>query len=156
MPIRITAKIIGPIIRALEFLTPLADLLARIWVASIFFRAGLLKIQSWSVTVALFQNEYHVPFLPHYWAAVIGTGAELILPVLLVIGLGGRLMVLLFFLYNAVALISYPYLWTPDGAAGFDQHIAWGLLLMLLMCHGPGKLSLDYWIRKHYGHHLEY
>ena len=155
MAIKVIGKIIRPFIRAFDFLAPLGDLIARVWIAQIFFMAGLTKIATWSSTVALFSYEYNVPFLPPEWAAVIGTGAELILPVLLVLGLGGRLIIFLFFVYNAVAVISYPFLWTQDGIAGLHQHIGWGIVLMLLMFHGPGKLSLDYWIRKRHGHHLE-
>ena len=149
------AKIVRPFIRAFEFLTPIGDLLARIWVAQIFFSSGLVKIQAWQSTLMLFKYEYTVPFLSPYLAAVIGTAAELILPVLLVLGLGGRFMILIFFVYNVVAAISYPFLWTAEGATGLAQHINWGLLLMLLMFHGPGKLSIDYLIRKMHGHHLE-
>lgn len=155
MPIRIIAKIIRPFIRSLEFLTPLGDLIVRIWIASIFFKSGLLKLESWNSTVNLFTYVYHVPLLPPYFAAVLGTVAELVLPILLVLGLGGRFCILIFFIYNAVAAISYPFLWTPEGYIGLQQHINWGLLLMMLMLHGPGKWSLDYWIRLRHGHHLQ-
>lgn len=155
MSIRIIAKIIAPILRLLDFLTPIGDLAARLWIAYIFFSAGLVKIQQWQETVNLFTYEYHVPLLSPYVAAILGTGAELILPFLLVIGLGGRIMILIFFIYNIVAVISYHFLWTPEGAAGLDQHINWGLLLALLMFHGPGKLSVDHWLRKRHGHYLE-
>ena len=104
----------------------------------------------------LFQYVFHVPLLSPTWAAVLGTGAELILPILIVIGLGGRISILIFFIYNLIAMISYPFLWTPDGAQALAQHINWGLLLGLLMCHGSGKLSLDYWIRKKYGEKWRY
>ena len=29
---------------------------------------------------------------------------------------------------------------------GLKDHRAWGLLLLITICHGPGKLSLDYLI----------
>ena len=45
-------------------LTPLFDLMIRLYVAEAFFKSGLTKIQDWSVTLALFENEYHVPLLP--------------------------------------------------------------------------------------------
>lgn len=155
MSVKLIAKCIRPFMRVFDFLTPLGDLLARLWVAQVFFMAGMTKIQSWSSTLMLFQYEYHVPLLSPYVAAVVGTGAEIILPVLLLLGFGGRLTIAVFFLYNAIAVISYPFLWTQEGIAGLHQHVTWGLLLMLLMFHGPGKLSLDYWIRKVHGHHLE-
>ncbi len=99
----------------------------------------------------LFHYEYQVPILSPYWAAVLGTIGELTLPVLLVLGLGGRIVIVAFFFYNVVCAISYPHLWTPEGANGLFQHICWGLLLAMLMTHGTGKLSLDYWLCKYYG-----
>lgn len=155
MSIPVIAKIIRPIIRLSEFLTPVGDLLVRLWVAEIFFSAGLTKIQSWSTTVQLFTYEYSVPFLPPNVAALLGTGAELLFPVLLVLGFGGRLLIFLFFIYNIICVVSYHFLWTPEGSMGLDQHINWGLLLMMLMFHGSGKISLDHWLRKKHGHHLK-
>src|SRR3990167_1534549 len=139
---RFFVTIIRYILKGLNFLTPLFDLAARCWVAYAFFRAGVLKLLDWPGTLTLFENEFQVPLLPSNWAAVLGTGAELILPILLVIGLGGRMTTLIFFIYNLIAVISYPFLWTPDGGQALAQHINWGLLLGLLMCHGSGKLSL--------------
>ena len=156
MPIKIVAAIIRPFLKLLDFLTPLGDLAARFWVAKIFFVAGLTKIHGWSSTLMLFRYEYQVPFLPPDVAAYLGTGFELLLPIMLVIGLGGRISIFVFFVYNIIAVVSYHhFLFTPEGAAGLDQHINWGLLLALLMFHGSGKLSLDYWLRKRHGHHLE-
>jgi putative oxidoreductase len=129
-------------------MTPFFDLLARLWVAGVFLRSGILKIQNWPGTLFLFQNEFHVPFISPYWAAVIATSAELILPILLLLGLGSRIVILIFFIYNLISAISYPFLWTSEGASALNQHIVWGLLLGLLMCHGSGKLSVDYLIHK--------
>lgn len=148
------AKIIRPFIALLQFLTPLGDFIARIWVAQIFFTAGLVKVQSWDTTVTLFEYEYNVPILSPYLAAWIGTAAELVLPVLLALGLGGRFWIFALFVFNFVAAASYPFLWTPEGSTGLQQHIGWGVLLLLLMFHGSGKLSLDYWIHKKYGYLL--
>lgn len=153
--VRFFGYLLRPFFILLDVLTPLADLAARAWVAWVFFQAGLIKIQAWQSTLVLFQNEYTVPYFSSDMAARIATGAELILPVLLFLGLGSRLMIALFFTYNLVAMCSYPYLWTAEGAAGLAQHINWGLLLALLMCHGPGKLSIDHWIRQRHGAHLK-
>ncbi len=152
--IRIIARIIAPVLKALDLIKPLVDLTARWWVAWIFFKSGLTKIHGWDSTVMLFQYQYHVPLLSPYFAAILGTTAELILPVLLAIGLGSRIMILIFFAYNLVCVISYHFLWTPDGWNGLAQHINWGIILALLMTHGSGKLSLDYWLRRRHGHHL--
>lgn len=148
------ATLIRPFIRAFEALTPLGDLLARIWVAQIFFRSGLVKISSWDTTMMLFQHVYHVPLMSPTVAAVFGTIAELILPILLILGLGGRIVIFIFFCYNIIAASSYSFLWTLPGVAGLEQHVNWALLLMLLMFHGSGKWSLDYFIRLRHGHHL--
>ncbi len=146
MIIPFAAKIVRPFIATLNFLTPLGDLLVRLWIAYIFFHAGMLKLQSWETTLSLFTYEYHVPLLTPYAAAFIGTAAELILPILLVLGLGGRFCILIFFVYNLTAAVSYPFLWTSEGSMGLQEHINWGLLLLLLMLHGSGKLSLDHWL----------
>ncbi|MCA3157887.1 MAG: DoxX family membrane protein, partial [Burkholderiales bacterium] len=83
-------------------------LFARLWIAKIFFLAGLTKIRDWEVTLLLFTEEYHVPLLPPALAAFMGTAGELVLPVLLVLGLGTRLAALGLFIVNAIAVISYP------------------------------------------------
>ncbi len=148
-------KCLRPLFRVLDYLVPFVDLLVRLWVAKIFFVAGLTKIESWDTTLQLFEYEYHVPLLSTELAALVGTVAELILPVLLVLGLGGRVCIATFFIYNMMAVISYHYLWTPDGALGLDQHINWGLLLALMMTRGFSRFSLDYWISKKYGYLVE-
>jgi putative oxidoreductase len=154
MFIRFSASILAPFINFFIFSTPIFDLLARIWISYIFFLAGINKVQNWDSTILLFTYQYHVPLLSPYLATVLGTIAELCLPILLTLGLGGRLCIFIFFVYNLVAMFSYPYLWTANGQSGLYQHISWGLLLGLLMSHGPGKLSIDYLIWKKHGHHL--
>ncbi|HVV69653.1 MAG TPA: DoxX family protein [Gammaproteobacteria bacterium] len=135
-----------------NFFVPIGHLLIRLWLAHIFFSAGLVKIQTWLSTVTLFTYEYHVPFLPPELAAVLATFIELVWPVLLVLGLGGRFMYFVLFVYNIIAVISYPYLLTAVGYAGLQQHINWGLLIMMLMFYGSGKLSLDYLLQRKFGH----
>ncbi|WP_232422391.1 DoxX family protein [Methylosarcina fibrata] len=134
------------VIAWLDFAAPVADLLLRVWVAYAFWVAGTTKIQTWDSTLYLFENEYAVPLLPPDAAAWLGTFVELVFPVLLALGLAGRFAALVLFCYNVVAVISYPDL----GAAGLEQHKVWGLMLLAALLHGPGKLSLDYWIGKHF------
>ena len=50
--------------KVLPAATALVDLVVRLWVAAVFFKSGLVKIQSWDTTILLFTNEYHVPLLP--------------------------------------------------------------------------------------------
>lgn len=123
----------------LDFAAPAGDLLLRAWVAYAFWVSGLTKLQSWDSTLYLFENEYAVPFLPAEWAAPAGTFVELVFPVLLVLGLAGRFAAFVLFVFNLVAVISYPDL----GAAGLEQHKVWGLMLLVALLHGPGRLSLD-------------
>jgi putative oxidoreductase len=125
--------------RALAFGAPVADLAVRLFVAAVFFQSGLTKIANWSSTVSLFENEYAVPLLPPEIAAFLGTGVELFFPVLLVLGLGTRFAAFVLFVFNIIAVVSYPDL----GAAGLKDHQLWGLLLLVTLLHGPGALSLD-------------
>ncbi len=131
-------------IRGLDWLAPLADLVIRIWVANVFWRSGLTKIESFDTTLQLFRYEYSVPLLPPDVAAYLATFTELTFSVLLTIGLAGRFSASALFVLNAVAVISYPAL--QDFAV--IHHQLWGLLLLVSVFHGPGKLSLDYLISK--------
>jgi len=63
------------------------------------------------------------------------------------VGLAGRLSAAALFFVNIVAVISYPAL----EEAGLIQHQLWGLLLLVPLLHGPGKLSLDHLISRRYG-----
>ncbi|MFN0316395.1 MAG: DoxX family protein [Burkholderiales bacterium] len=129
-----------------DYLAPVLDLAIRIWVAKVFFMSGLTKIQSWDTTLSLFENEYNVPLLPPELAAYMGTAAELVLPVFLVLGLGGRLFAAALFVFNIIAVLSYPDL----GEVGLKDHQYWGLLLLVTLLHGPGKLSVDHLIRRRF------
>jgi len=131
-------------LKGLNFATPVLDLAIRIWVGCVFFQSGMVKITSWSSTLALFENEYSVPLLPPTLAAYLGTGAELVLPVFLILGLGGRLAALALFGINIIAVLSYPDL----GEVGLKDHQYWGLMLLVTLLHGPGKLSVDHFIRR--------
>ncbi|MEZ5452459.1 MAG: DoxX family protein [Thiothrix sp.] len=125
------------------FLKPVTLLVFRLWVAWVFFASGLTKIQSWSSTLYLFEDEYKVPLLSPELAAYFGTAAELVLPVLLALGLLTRPAALALFVFNIVAVISYPYLHTVAGAGGYWQHVFWGAMIWSVFVFGPGALSLD-------------
>ena len=132
--------------RTAPSLQTLALLALRLWLAWIFFKSGLTKLEDWETTVFLFTEEYKVPLLPPALAAFAATAGELILPVMLTIGLAGRFAALGLFIMNAVAVISYPAL---EGSA-LDFHYQWGLMLFVLLAFGAGKLSLDaWWVRRY-------
>lgn len=132
---------------ALSYLQPISDLIIRLYVANVFWKSGVNKFQSWETTVFLFEYEYSVPLLSPEVAAAAGTFTELFFPILLVLGLMGRFSAFVLFVFNIVAVISYPTL----NDAGIVQHTLWGLLLMGLMVHGVGKLSLDQLLKSRWG-----
>ena len=131
-------------INRLDWLSPAVDLLFRLWVANVFWKAGMVKLASWDSTLYLFEYEYAVPFLPTELAAYIGTGVEITMPVLLALGLGTRFSALVLFVFNIIAVVSYPTL----NEIGIKDHQYWGLLLLVPIFHGPGAVSLDHFIRK--------
>ncbi len=128
---------------------PVGDLVLRIWVANVFWKSGLTKISSLSSTMYLFEYEYAVPIIPFEIAAYLAIAAELVLPLLLVFGIAARAAAGALFVFNIVAVISYPTL----NAVGIVQHQVWGVMLLVLLLRGPGKISIDHFIRKHFlGH----
>ena len=135
-------KLVNFGVSSLNLLQPVAALAARLYVANVFFLSGLTKIRDWGTTVALFNDEYKVPFLPPEIAAVMGTAGELGLPVLLVIGLATRFGALGLTFVNAIAVISL----TEIAPAALQQHVFWGALLAGIAIFGPGQFALDRWV----------
>lgn len=125
-----------------RWVAPVVDLAARLYIARVFFLSGLTKINDWDTTIALFTDEYHVPVLPPALAAFMGAAGELCFPVLLVLGLGGRLGALGLSFVNVMAVVSYYHVLSQNDAL-ITNHFVWGMVLALLFAHGPGKLSLD-------------
>lgn len=117
----------------------LALLLARLYVAKVFFWSGLTKIKDWSSTLALFETEYMTPFLSPELAAWMGTGGELVLPVLLVLGLGGRFAALGLSVVNVMAVLSL----SEIAPAALADHQLWGALLLTVLLWGAGRWSVD-------------
>lgn len=130
------------VIRWIETAQPLAQLAARLYVAQAFFLSGLTKLRNWDSTLALFQEEYHVPVLPPEIAAVAGTAGELVLPVLLAFGLAGRFAAAGLSVVNVIAVLSLAEIAAP----ALQQHVFWGSLLVGLVLWGPGRWSLDRFI----------
>ncbi len=122
---------------------PLLLLFCRVWVAWVFFNAGLTKISTWDSTLFLFEYEYQVPLLPWQLAAYLGTGAELILPIFVALGLLTRPTAAMLFAFNIIAVVSYPVLWEQ----GFYDHQLWGLMILIVVVWGPGPLSVDKLLR---------
>ncbi len=119
-----------------QFPASMIQLMARVAVGAIFFKSGLTKIANWDLTVMLFRDEYAVPVLPPHIAAFLGTTAELICPVLLVLGLATRLGTLpLLAMTFVIQTFVYPENWA--------EHLSWATLLLFILTRGPGAISID-------------
>ena len=115
---------------------PVLQLLMRVAVGGVFFRSGLLKIESWDLAVLLFPDEYDLPLLPPELAATLGTAVELAAPLFLFAGLLTRLATLpLLAMTLVIQTLVYPLAW--------NEHLLWTVPLLFLLTRGPGALSLD-------------
>jgi putative oxidoreductase len=114
----------------------------RLGAAAVFWNSAQAKLANWDTTIELFTDEYKVPLLPPEFAAQMALGIELATPVLLVLGLLTRASA--FVLLGMTAVIEifvYPLAW--------PTHIQWAAMLLMLLCRGPGALSLDHVIWRH-------
>ncbi|MDF2114026.1 DoxX family protein [Roseiarcaceae bacterium H3SJ34-1] len=120
----------------------------RIALALPFFKSGLTKWNGFlSLSPAasfLFEDEfklhifgqvYNFPF-PTVFAYFDGI-AEIVLPVLLILGFATRFSALALLVMTGVIQLV-----VPEGWANF--HLPWAALAVALMALGPGKLSLDH------------
>lgn len=130
----------------LNYCAPIGDLILRCYVAYAFWQSGYVKSLDMHVTVQLFHHEYCVPILHPTFAAYLCAFIELVFPILLILGLAGRFRALVLFVLNIVAAVSYPNI----SDMGLQWHIAWGVMLLVVMLRGPGKLSLDHWLKHRY------
>jgi putative oxidoreductase len=136
-----------PVLRLLALPRDLLDLAIRVYVADVFFGSGLSKLESWDKTLFLFQEEYRVPLLPVPVAAFLGTAGEIVFPVLLALGLASRFSAAALFAVNAVAVVSFWHVLGQNEAA-LSTHVYWGVLLLVALLHGPGRLSVDCLLRR--------
>ena len=119
------------------------QLLFRLWMAKIFWDSAMVKLASWSTTVALFQDLYQVPVLPPELAAMAAAAVELTCPVLLLFGIATRLAAL-----PMLGMALTIQFLVPDFYR--IEHYYWMMLLLSLIVRGPGIVSVDHWIRKHF------
>jgi len=139
--------------KGINALSSLLDLFIRLWMANIFWASGLVKISNFDKTLDIFTTVFKVPLFNPTLAAVLATGTELIGSVLLVLGLATRFASASLIFLTFMAAISY-HLDVPDAASnwgeGYLAHIYFGILLAVLLLHGPGKLSLDHYLWRRY------
>jgi putative oxidoreductase len=133
---------------------------ARFSIAAVFWKSGETKIQGFAVDIVnreftlgwprlsdsvvdLFRDEYHLPLVPPEIAATLAATAEHLFPVLILLGLATRLSALaLLGMTMTIQLFVYP--------DAYPTHGTWAAVLLYLMVHGAGKLSLDHWIARRY------
>lgn len=129
------------------------QLLSRVALAGVFWRSGQTKVEGFVLdlvegrfefgwprlapqAVDLFRDEYRLPLLPPETAAVLAAGAEHLLPLLLVLGLGTRGAAAgLLGMTAVIQLFVYPGAWPTHGT--------WAAVLGWLLLRGGGPWSLD-------------
>jgi putative oxidoreductase len=120
----------------------LPALVLRVGVALVFWYSGLTKLPLGSeMTVLLFEEEYRVPILPPALAAYLTTLIELVVPWMLILGLGARLGAAIFLAETLVIQIFvYPQ--------SYPSHLLWAGPLLYVLLRGPGAWSIDHQIRR--------
>ena len=140
MPIKLITKTYSQFIAISNSLTPLMLLILRLWMAHVFWVSGILKLEDFDNTIALFHDEYQLPILPPVFAAVLGTIFEITCPILLTLGLATRAATLPLLAMTAVIQFTYDQ---------NIQHAYWAMLLGTILCSGAGKFSVDYYLMKY-------
>lgn len=112
-------------------------------VAVVFWNSAMAKLANWDTTLSLFADDYQVPLLPSELAANMALSIELTTPVLLVLGLLTRATALVLLgMTTVIEVFVYPLAW--------PTHIQWAAMLLVLLCRGPGELSIDYLFRRRF------
>jgi putative oxidoreductase len=126
----------------------LTQFVLRVALATPFWRSGIQKwdgfLQLNDVAVLLFSTEFklHLPDGPYSFPApeatafVVGS-AEILFPILLVLGLATRLAASALLVMTLVVELTVP--------EGWPIHVTWAAMALGIMAWGPGRLSLDYW-----------
>jgi len=124
----------------------------RLLLAYEFWQSGVEKFRgdNWFADI---QDAFPFPFnlVPVEFSWQLSTGVELIAPVMLVLGLGTRFWAFSLLILDVVA-------WQAVHAGngynvcdnGFKLPLMYLMMLIPLVLSGPGKLSIDHWIRRHY------
>lgn len=140
---------LAPIWEKVGYGGSVVNLIARLYMANIFFKSGMLKWADISYgrfddVVTAFTEFYPIPGVPPEIAAVAGTAGELILPVLLAFGFMGRIGAAGLLMMTLVIQFAVP----ADYGISNPEHYIWMLLLAVPLFHGMGHISIDYWLAK--------
>jgi putative oxidoreductase len=116
----------------------------RVGSAAVFWLSAQSHLANWETTLELFAEEYKVPLLPPDIAAYMAVSMEVTMPILLVAGLFTRMAALaLLGMTTVIEVFVYPQAW--------PTHIQWAAMLLVLLCRGPGMLSLDHLLGRIFG-----
>jgi len=108
----------------------------RLAVANVFWSSGTEKLADWNAALTLFRDEYRLPVLPPEIAAYMAVSVELSTPFLLLLGFFTRgAALLLLGMTTVIEVFVYPQAW--------PTHIQWAAMLLVLLCRGAGKFSVD-------------
>jgi putative oxidoreductase len=111
----------------------------RLAVATVFWNSAMAHLANWQTTLELFETEYELPFMPPGPAAYMAVAIELSTPPLLVLGLLTRpTAAVLLGMTSVIEVFVYPLAW--------PTHIQWAAMLLVLLCRGSGKFSVDWLI----------
>ncbi len=113
----------------------------RLALATVFWNSAMAKLANWESALYLFREDYNVPLIPAEPAAYVAVSIELVAPVLLMLGLATRPVALVLLgMTTLIQVFVYPQAW--------PTHIQWAAMLLVLLARGPGKLSIDWLIRR--------
>jgi putative oxidoreductase len=149
---RITARL-NALLGVLDHLgTWLAPLVLRLLLAKEFWDSGVEKLhgRNWFADI---QDRFPFPFnlLPVDLSWQIAIGFELIGPIALVLGLGTRFFSLSLSVLTlvAIAAVHAGHGYTIS-EGGWKLPLIYLVMFLPLILSGPGKLSLDHWLRGRY------
>lgn len=158
------ALIRGLIQWAISLLSRIPDaviaVIGRFSIAAIYWQSAQTKVEGFAIDIVsgtftlgmphlapsaidLFRDEYKLPVIPPEIAAYMAAIAEHSLSFLILIGLATRFSAIgLLVMTLTIQIFVYP--------DAYPTHGVWITVLLFIMAKGPGKLSVDHWLSRHF------
>lgn len=122
-----------------------AALAVPFWTSGILKWDGFFKLSDTAVT--LFTDEFmlHLPGGPYHFPiptvmAFLAGCSEVMFPVLLVLGFGTRFAALGLLLMTMIVELTVP--------EGWPIHLTWAAIALGIIAWGPGRISVDHWLKR--------
>jgi len=128
------ARVVAPLVLRIALALPFLRSGLTRWDGFLSISAGTLFQFEEMFKLHLFGGTYDLP-MPDLLAAIVAV-AEIVLPVLLLLGLGTRMAALALLVMTGIIQLVF-----PDGWANF--HLNWAALAIAIIALGPGAVSLD-------------